>query len=92
MAVLKDMHLTIDKGPNTTALALVGHSLIRVRWQVKASNAWNTKYGVPHIWALAALGPNSGDSDDVSIKKEFAVRHPWDEREANTMVDLLLKV
>ena len=50
MAVLKDMHLTIEKDPNTTALALVGHSLIRVRWQVKASNACNTGYPTSGPW------------------------------------------
>jgi len=77
LAVLKALKMAIENGPNTTALALIGHTLIKFSFIQEASDAWENKYGYRDVWELGEVRASKQDSDDVKIKKEFAEKHPF---------------
>ena len=73
---LREMGLTIDTKPNCTALALIGHTLIKNNLYDFATEKFKGKYHAASVWEMAPGA--AGDKLDHQIKREFAAKHPYD--------------
>lgn len=61
---------------NNTAFCLLGHILIKLKFQEVASYAWNNRYGSTSIWDENIQGKKY-DNDSI-LKRRITSTHSWD--------------